>query len=168
MLGALTFGAGPANAYRLVNGSNRADCLTLSRLWLSDKLPQNSESRVIGIALRVIRHVTNVKFVISYADPSQGHIGGIYQATNWLYTGLSEATPLLDLGDGVNRHSRSVSHSLGTHSVRFLTRQGLDVRKIPQQRKHRYVYFLDPTWRERLTGPVLPYPKQEEVSDASH
>ena len=168
LLGAMTFGAGPANAYRLVSASRRADCLTLSRLWLSDDLPSNSESRVIGIALRVLRRVTNVKFVVSYADPAQGHLGGIYQATNWLYTGLSEATPLLDLGDGVNRHSRSVSHSLGTHSVRFLTRQGLAVRKVPQQRKHRYIYFLDTACRTRLIPPILPYPKQEVSSDAGN
>ncbi len=162
LMGAITFGSGPANAYRLVNGSARADCLTLSRLCLSDELPPNSESRVIGITLRLIKRTTDVKFVVSYADPEQGHVGSIYQATNWLYTGMSEATPLIDLGDGIARHSRSVSHALGTHSVRFLTKQGLDVRTIPQQPKHRYIYLLEPCWRSRLNCPVLPYPKREE------
>ena len=42
LLGVLTFGVGPANAHHLVEGAEPADCLTLSRLWLSDWLPAPS------------------------------------------------------------------------------------------------------------------------------
>ena len=118
LLGAVAFGTGPFQAYRLVNGAVPNDCLTLTRLWLSDELPANSESRVIGITLRSLRKYTNLKFVVSYADPSQGHLGTIYQATNWLYTGFSEAMPLYDIGDGKARHSRSLSHAYGSHSIK--------------------------------------------------
>ena len=108
LLGILTLGAGPYNAHSLVDGAKPHDCLTLTRLWLSDELPCNSESRVLGLVLGFLKRHTQVKFLITYADPSAGHVGTIYQATNWLYTGLSEPMPLYDLGDGQERHSRSL------------------------------------------------------------
>jgi hypothetical protein len=164
LLGAVTLGVGPMNAHRLVEGAVPEDCLTFTRLWLADELPPNSESRVIGIVLRSLRRHTSIKFLISYADPSQGHIGTIYQATGWLYTGLSEAMPLYDLGDGKARHSRSLAHSYGTHSVRYFSAHGVAVKLVPQAPKHRYVYFLDPALRSRLRVRVLPYPKREVQS----
>ena len=95
LLGALTLGVGPFNAHRLVAEASPADCLTLSRLWLSEELPKNSESRVLGVVVRSLRKHTNLKFLLSYADPAQGHLGTIYQATGWLYTGLSQTMPLI-------------------------------------------------------------------------
>ncbi len=167
LLGALTLGAGPYNAHALVEGAKPAQCLVLTRLWLADELPSNSESYVLGVLLQNLRQYTSVKFLVSYADPSQGHIGTIYQASNWLYTGLSEAMPLYDAGDGKVRHSRSLSHAYGSHSLEHFARHGVIVKAIPQSPKHRYVYFLDPSWRSRLHVPVLPYPKKD-ISDGSH
>ena len=100
-----------------------------------------------------------MKFLISYADPTQGHVGSIYQATNWLYTGLSQATPLYDIGDGRLYHSRTLSQIYGTHSLKYLRNQGVQARLVPQEPKHRYIYFLNPSWKEELKVPVLPYPK---------
>jgi len=160
LMGTITFGVGPYLAHRLVEGASPDDCLTLTRLWLSDELPANSESRVLGIALRALKKHSSVKFLVTYADPSQGHSGTIYQATGWTYTGLSEAMPLYDLGDGKARHSRSVSHAFGTHSMRHFASCGVDVRQLPQAAKHRYVYFLDRCWSSRLKTPPLPYPRK--------
>ena len=161
LLGALTFGVGPYLGYKIVNDASPDDVVTLTRLWLSDELRSNSESKVLGIALRSLKRDTSLKFVLAYSDPSAGHLGTIYQATNWLYTGLSSATPLYEIGDGILHHSRTLAHSLGSHSIRYLTSQGIDVKTVPQSAKHRYVYFLDPSWRSRLSVSILPYPKKE-------
>jgi hypothetical protein len=161
LLGAITFGSGPANAYRMVEGSSIDDCLTLTRLWLSPELPKNSESRIIAISLRYLKKYTKLKFLVTYADPVQGHVGTIYQATGWLYTGLSEATPKFDVGDGIVRHSRSFSHALGSHSLKYLAECGLDVKVIPQQPKHRYIYLTDQSLKSQITTQIRPYPKNE-------
>jgi hypothetical protein len=168
LLGALTFGVGPYLGYKLVKDASPDDVVTLTRLWLSDDLPRNSESRVLGFVLRSLRKETSLKFVLAYSDPSAGHLGTIYQATNWLYTGLSSATPLYDIGDGIPHHSRSLAHQLGSHSIRYLTSQGIMVKTVPQMAKHRYIHFLDDSWRTRLLVPVLPYPKKEGHADAGH
>lgn len=164
LLGALTLGVGPANGHRLVDGATADDCLTLTRLWLSDELPANSESRIIGIILRSLRKHTHLKFLLSYSDPSQGHLGTIYQATGWLYTGLSVVMPLYDLGDGIARHCRTVAQVFGSHSKEHFVQNGIDVKLVPQTAKHRYIYFLDLGWRSRLAVVILPYPKKEHMN----
>jgi hypothetical protein len=161
LMGAIALGAGPAQGYSLVQGATTADCLTLTRLWLSDDLPANAESRVIGICLKALKRFTHLKCLVSYADPQQEHVGTIYQATNWLYTGLSDPTPLYDLGDGHPIHSRTLSYTHGTHSIKYFKEKGVNVRMVSQSAKHRYIYFLDPTWQSRLRVPILPYPKKE-------
>jgi len=162
ILGAIIFGVGPFLGHSLVKEATPDDCLSLTRLWLSDKLPRNTASRVVAIALRSLKKYTDIKFLITYADPAVGHIGTIYQATGWIYTGFSEPTPLYDMGDGIGRHSRSLAHTLGSHSVKYLISAGANVKLIAQSAKHRYIYFLDLSWRSRLTKPVLPYPKKEK------
>ena len=159
LLGVLTLGVGPANAHCLVEGAKPDDCITLTRFWLSDRLPRNSESRTLGLVLRSLRKHTNVKFVVTYADPAYGHVGTIYQATGWLYSGLSQATPMYDIGDGKHHHSRSLSHAFGSHGLAHFRNHGVTVKLVPQQAKYRYVYFLDPCWRSGVKAPVLPYPK---------
>ena len=161
LLGVITFGVGPKNVYHLVAGCAPEDCLGLTRLWLSHSLPRNSESYVIGHALRALRKYTRVKFIVTYADPAQGHVGTIYQASNWIYTGLSQATPMYHLGDGRLRHSRTFSHVMGTRNITHLAKQGVDISVVPTLAKHRYLYLLDASLRDSIAVPVLPYPKKE-------
>ena len=164
LMGALTFGVGPFQAYRLVQGAGRGECLTLTRFWLDDTLPGNSESRVIGSVLRSLKKYTSLKFLVSYADPSLGHLGTIYQSTNWLYTGLSGSLTLYDFGDGVLHHSRTIGSIYGTRSAGYLKAHGAKLTLITHSGKHRYLYFLDRSWREHLRVPVLPYPKKEMIN----
>ncbi len=71
LMGVATLGVGPTNAFRLVEGAVGNDCLTLSRMWLEDELPKNSESRVLGMIIRSLARHTTVKFLLAYSDPSQ-------------------------------------------------------------------------------------------------
>ena len=67
LLGAMALGVGPFNAYRLVEGAAPTDCLTLSRLWLSEELPKNSESRVLGVVMRSLRRLS----LIHISEPTR-------------------------------------------------------------------------------------------------
>ena len=160
ILGAITLGAGPINGHRLIEGAARDDVWTLSRLWLDDALPKNSESHVLAIVVRSLRRFTAVKAVLAYADPAAGHLGTVYQAAGWLYTGSPRSLPLLDLGDGVPRHCRSVGSTFSSHSVAYLKRRGFPVTRVTQPPKHRYLVFIDRSWQDRLLPRVLPYPKR--------
>ena len=65
------------------------DVYELNRLWAADGLPKNIESRFIGWCLRELKKIRPDTILVSYADGSKHHIGIVYQATNWVYTGQS-------------------------------------------------------------------------------
>jgi hypothetical protein len=56
----------------------------LTRLWIDDCVPQNAETFLIGRGIRYIRKEhSDIKTLISFADPEMGHSGIIYRASNW-------------------------------------------------------------------------------------
>jgi predicted ATP-dependent Lon-type protease len=88
--------------------------------------------------------------VVSYADMAQEHVGYIYQATNWHYTGATKERTDMLAGDG--KHSR---HNFGNSSMRQ-TRSS----------KHRYIFFVGSKterkeMKKALRYKVEPYPKGE-------
>ena len=118
--------------------------------------------------------------MISYADDAAGHLGTIYQATNWLYTGTVKTEPLY-VYNGKIVHNRKVRDRHGTtrtlsrrtlndhHSKVVSTKRFRTVDHLGRDAdvilKHRYVYLLDPSLRKNLTKAVLPYPKRRGKID---
>lgn len=162
LLGAVVLTAGARHSHRLLTACQPQQVVTLARLWLSDDCPKNSESRVLGVVLRHLRRDGRWKLVVSYADPEAGHVGTIYQATGWLYLGPGAQSSYLDLGDGELQHPRSVYERMGTNAVRHLRNTGVPAVRRYLPGKHRYAYLLEPSWRWRLTKPVVPYPHRPQ------
>ncbi len=162
LLGVAVLGVGPANLRRLFAGAEGHEVVCLARLWLDDRVRRNGESRVLAVILRHLRRdQAAIKAGVAYSDPAQGHSGAIYRAAGFLYLGLSEAMPLYRMPDGTVHHSRSLSHACGTHSRRHFAAHGVSVQLVHQARKLVYAALIDPSWRVRLTRPVLAYPKPE-------
>ena len=150
-------------SYTLCNGvcgpDFRACVLELSRLVVLTKR-KNAASFLVGRSLRLLPDAV----VVSYADCNEhiGHVGYVYQATNWLYTGCGNAEPLwIDPRDG------SVVSYTRRHIDEKALRIGLnwrDLEKKKQLGKHRYVTFTG-SRRFRKLGVaalrygILPYPK---------
>ncbi len=156
--GAVVFTSGPRQGFLLLAAARPQEVSELARLWLSDALPPNSESRVLGIILRTLRQTTPWKLLLSYADPAAGHVGTIYQATGWVYLGQTEPNTYVRLADGEVHHPRSIYTRFGSNNVGHLRATGVSATRVPVAGKHRYAYFLDPSWRWRLRGHAQPYP----------
>lgn len=62
----------------------------LSRLWAPDRHERNLLTRAISAAVGVIQRLERPDALVSYADPHQGHLGGVYRAASWLYHGTSD------------------------------------------------------------------------------
>jgi len=131
--------------------------LELSRLTTPRRMP-NAASFLVGRALRLLGdHV-----VVSYADAGVGHVGAIYQATNWLYTGLSS-------GEFTYRHpaTGAVIARTRRHIDEKAKALGLTEQQLIRERmvkKHRYVCFTgSKAFRrkavEALAYAIQPYPK---------
>ncbi|MCS7301442.1 MAG: DUF4338 domain-containing protein [Fimbriimonadales bacterium] len=66
----------------------RPDTLELRRYCLLDSLPRNAESYCLSRMLRWLK-ARGYRRVITYADPSQGHTGGIYKAVGFYCVGMT-------------------------------------------------------------------------------
>ena len=89
LVGAVVYGQLSTTAWKkFADSENKV--LELRRLVFLDAVGKNAESRLVGFTLRWLkRNAPNVEVVVSYADPSYGHKGTIYKASNFQYVGLS-------------------------------------------------------------------------------
>ena len=145
--------------------------LELTRLFVHDGYGKNIESYVISQSFKWLKkNASNIKVLISYADPEQNHAGGIYQATNWLYQGCGDIqlAPTFSLRlekDSEWIHSRTVYSVYGSSNVKHLKKQiGHSFWLKKEAEKHRYLYFLgnkkeNKLFMNTLKHPLLPYPK---------
>ena len=76
-----------------------SEILELRRLVLVDDTPKNAESWFIGRTLRWLKKNTDVKAVVSYADPNYGHEGTIYKASNFDFVGQTSAGKVIMWND---------------------------------------------------------------------
>jgi hypothetical protein len=126
----------------------------LNRVCLNDGV-KNGASFLVGNSLKMLPKPT---IIVSYADKAMDHIGYIYQASNFLFTGTTKERTDMAGEDG--KHSR---HNLGNSENR-----------INRSAKHRYIFFVGTKTQKRnllmqLNYEIQPYPKGESKKyDASH
>ena len=130
-VGTLIFALPPAQTSVRLGG----ETWELARLWIKDDVPRNAETWLIGQAIKHVRRDhPQVEFLVSYADPTQGHQGVIYQASNWLSDGMTDA------GRKTPRHDylwRGKKYSRMGHLP-----SGATPERVPRISKHRYIYPL--------------------------
>ena len=136
----------------------------LHRLVLLDEVPKNSESFFISKSLMLLKKDRpNYSAVLSFADSTEGHLGIIYQASNFLYTGTSgKATFYLD-STGRLRHPRQNGINITKESANS---KGWVA--VKREGKFRYLYLLPDNKKHKkelvskLRFSILPYPKKIE------
>ena len=154
--GVITFG--PPASHDLIVGAMGEEYtfkfVELNRLVVNDGLPRNALSYFVSQALKMLPRPL---VIISYADSGMGHHGYIYQATNWIYTGLSK--PHQDyLPEGnTGAHPRTISQE----SVEEL-RKKHNLVKVERARKHRYFMFLGDKRQIRQMKKDLKFPVVKE------
>jgi hypothetical protein len=134
----------------------------LTRLWVDDSVPKNGESFLIGNTIKQL----DKEIIVSYADSSQDHLGIVYQATNFIYTGMSDRHVEWRLDGKSGTHSRHVFDEYGgVNGAKDFFGDRLEKHERP--RKHRYIYFNATKKKKKellslLRYKVLPYPKIAE------
>lgn len=143
-------------------------CIELNRLVINEGLEENTLSFFVSQSLKLLPKPV---VVISYADTGQGHNGYIYQATNWIYTGLGKGDYEF-IKDGRQYHRKNIYDLLGTGSIKNAQKNGYEVVKV--QPKHRYIFLLGDKrqlkdMKTKLPFKIEPYPKGENTRyDASY
>ena len=147
MVGCITFGspASPSLVKGVCGGQYRKEVIELNRLVLKNNHP-NEASYLASQALKML---PKPRVVVSYADTAQGHVGTIYQATNFLFTGTTKPRTDIDTGDKHSRHYEGITD--------------YSKRKF-RSAKHRYIMLLGSKverkhMQKALRYQILPYPK---------
>lgn len=167
-IGAVIFGRGANRRMLQPFGLRQTEGCELVRVALREH--QAPVSQIVAEALRHLRKASpGLRLVVSYADPEQGHHGGIYQAGGWIYLGLSATTGEWLL-HGQLVHDRTVSSRIsgargpqrrlpGETRQEWL-RKWVDPQAVRVQvpGKHRYVMPLDRAMRRLLKSRAMPYP----------
>ena len=107
--GVVTFGMPPSsNLAESICGKEYKDyVLELNRLVVNDGMPKNTLSFFVSNAIKMIPNNT---IIVSFADANMNHNGYIYQATNFIYTGISSNTSKLIDKFGEEFHFRNIGH----------------------------------------------------------
>jgi hypothetical protein len=126
LIGVCTYGqpASPSLCKGIAGEENRKNVIELNRLVILPKYNGgNYASFLVGNSLKQLPSNT---YVVSYADwGGWNHVGYVYQATNWLYTGLTKP--------------RTDKYSESGHSRHYAPNE---TRRQERTAKHRYIYLV--------------------------
>jgi len=163
-IGAVVFSSGSSGVGCMSKGLgiSPVEIAELARVALTTHRAE--VSRIVAIALRCLKKaMPGLRVIVSYADPEQGHLGVIYQAGGWVYTGRSASDVAYYDRTGKRWHSRSVSETgwktrLGkqTRAPRISDMK----RTVKLESKYRYLMPLDEEMKCRIETRRKPYPKR--------
>lgn len=170
-VGAVVFGRG-ARDYGGTYGIDLTECAELVRIALRSH--RSAVTEIVAKAMRLLKASNpELRLLISFADPEQGHVGGIYQAGNWIYAGTSLESDEW-LINGRRTHGRQVSHIMkrlpssdGSRLERLRAHVDPNAQRIKGSAKYRYLYPLDRAMRRQVQALSLPYPSADEGSTVS-
>jgi hypothetical protein len=163
LVGVVTYGSPASNTLcsGLCGVEYKKHVLELNRLVLKNNL-KNEASRLVGGSLKLL---PKPRIIVSFADNAQHHTGYIYQATNFIYTGLSAKRNEWAVEGLEHLHSKTLSDGRSIEEIKAQYGDKFYYRE--RSRKHRYVTFTGnkqqrAEMRNALKYEVLPYPKAEK------
>jgi len=188
--GAMSFGS-PLDKRKvlpLVDGTQWNGMLELNRMAFSDVLPRNSESRAMAVAFRLIKkHYPHIEWILSFSDGTQCGDGTIYRASGFVLTSIKKNNSIWKAPTGETFAETSLTPGIGGSAAikkaetisRTTMTKGAHLAasggKSSMQRfkdagwkpiegyQLRYIYFLNPSARQRLSVPILPFSKIDEM-----
>lgn len=165
----------------LVEDTKWNEFIELNRMAFDDFLPKNSESRCISIAIKLLKkNAPQIKWIVSFADGCQCGDGAIYRASGFLLTGFSTGSMWLlpenlkKLNGGEIAHRMKVQNKCSGLSRYILSKtkgKNLTIEQcvnnfggeVLQGYMLRYIYFIDKSYKDKLTVPILPFSKIDEM-----
>lgn len=160
LVGVCTYGipASPSLCMGICGKEYSDKVLELNRVCLMDNI-KNQASFLVSNSIKLLPKPT---IVVSYADTGKGHVGYVYQATNFLYTGLSANRVDWTVKGLEHKHSKTLSDGMTLESIK--EKYGDDFYYTERSRKHRYIYFHGDKQQKKKMNNLLkyaiePYPK---------
>jgi hypothetical protein len=163
-IGVVLFGRGAGANISKPYNLTQEECCELVRIALTNH--KSTVSRIMSLSIKFLKKQSSgMRLIVSYADPWQGHNGGIYQAGNWIYKGSS--SPQADLiVEGKTYHKKSANMKFGSASpFEIKKKYGLNAEWSEKKWKHTYLMPLDEEMRQRILPLSKPYPKRTKEQE---
>jgi len=156
-IGVVIFSMGAAPQAHCPYGIGNREICELTRVALSHH--QSAVSRIVAISLRMIKEQSpGLRMVVSYADPEQGHDGGIYKAGGWAFVGRTDpCEQFVDTKTGERVHTKTIRTGRRGYATK-LKEAGL-IRSVKVW-KYKYLMPLDEEMRAQIEPLRQPYPKK--------
>ena len=143
----------------LVEGTKWNEFLELNRMAFDDYLPRNAESFCIAKSIKLIKkNAPHIKWIVSFADECSCGDGTIYRASNFVLTSIKKNTTIK-----VDENGNKVA------DMTFSAHKPSKMKMFRENFKPldgfmlRYVYFIDKRCKEKLTVPIIPFSKIDEM-----
>ena len=155
-IGAVIYGYGATADLLTPYGLTMHEGCELVRIALNKHHTPVSKILMISIKMLKIKN-PGLRLIVSFADPGEGHHGGIYQATNWVFSGDSAGCNFYRDKSGKLWHPRRVSPDPNNREKYIKT---YDCERVWRPGKHRYLMPLDDAMRKQIEPLRKPYPKR--------
>lgn len=156
-VGVVIFSTGAAPQSHLPYNLSRNQVCELTRVAL--RAHSTPVTRIISIAIKFLRKQSpGLRLLISYADPEQGHHGGIYQGGGWLYAGVTNPCEHFEIvSSGRRVHSKTLRGGKRGYATQLKASGHIVAVK---SWKHKYLMPLDAEMRKQIAPLAKPYPKR--------
>tara|TARA_Y100000593_G_C4254426_1_gene308862 strand:+ start:230 stop:946 length:717 start_codon:yes stop_codon:yes gene_type:complete len=165
-IGVVLFGSGAAPNIGKPFGLKRTEICELTRVALNDH--ESAVSRIVAVAIKMLKQrCPGLNMIVSFADTSQGHHGGIYQAGGWVYLGQKPYHAFRIHGRVVHPKTLHSRFGKGGQSVEWL-RNNVDpnTERFYDEGKHKYAFPLTDEARSILDPMRQPYPQRATSADS--
>ena len=157
-IGVVLFGRGATPNLGRPYNLGQDECVELVRIALTNH--DNQVSRIASLAIKFLRRSNpKLRLIVSFADQSQGHHGGIYQAGNWIYNGQGDPAKFYMI-NGKLTHPRSIGAKGLVQNINGARQIDKNATVVNVPGKHRYLMPLDREIRDCIIPMSKPYPKR--------
>lgn len=161
-IGAIIYSWGSNRSLGAPYGLAMTECAELCRVAIGQHVAP--VSRMLAISVRMLhRQSPGLKLLVSFADPVQGHHGGIYQANGWLFCGTSSPSFEWRL-DGKRLNKRAFT---GANFGKGAITVPDGAVKVATPGKLRYIKPLDRQTAADVASLARPYPKRVDAQATS-
>jgi hypothetical protein len=165
-IGVVLFGRGATpnlgSPYQLAQD----ECVELVRIALTKHI--SPVSQIAALAIKWLKKSNpKLRLIVSFADQSQGHHGGIYQAGNWIYNGQGSPAKFYMI-NGRLTHPRSIGAKGLVQNISGAQKIDANATVVLVAGKHRYLMPLDAEMKKRILPLSKPYPKRAKDQDVEH
>ena len=163
LFGIVTYGTPASSSLRVgvAGKENQKYVLELNRLVFKKEI-KNGASILIS---KSFKYLPKPSIIVSYADMEQGHVGYVYQACNFIYTGLSAKRTDWKIKGMEHLHGQTIAdmsrNVIGSRVEYMKKTYGSDFYLKERSRKYRYVYILGNKYEKAYLKKQLLYKEEK-------